>query len=107
MSTHDVLVHHINAFGEGIESIMSDYADDSVLFTNDGPLVGHAAIRGFFHSFLTNSPPELLKAMTLLSQHVHGEIAYIHWNADPFIRFASDTFVIRDGKIVAQTIALA
>jgi hypothetical protein len=27
------------------------------------------------------------------------------WKADPFIPLATDTFVIRDGKIVAQTFA--
>ena len=44
--------------------------------------------------------------MKLLRQDVHGEVAYIHWQAAPFIPFASDTFVIRNGKIVVQTIAL-
>lgn len=106
MSTQDVLAHHLGAFSEGVDSIMSDYADRSVLFTPDGPVVGHEAIRDFLHSFLANSPDGLLQAMTVLRQDIHGEFAYIHWKADPFIPFASDTFVIRGGKILAQSFAM-
>ena len=106
MSTQDVLTHHLGAFSEDVDSIMSDYVDKSVLFTPDGPLVGRETIRDFFHAFLTTSPDGLLQAMTVLRQDIHGEFAYIHWKADPFIPFASDTFVIRGGKILAHSFAL-
>jgi hypothetical protein len=91
--------------GEGIESIMSDYAEASVLFTPTGSIIGRERIRSHFEGFLANSPPALLQALTVTHQDVHGEIAYIIWKADPFIPLATDTFVIRDGKIVAQTFA--
>jgi hypothetical protein len=45
--------------------------------------------------------------MTLTHQEVTGEIAYIIWTAEPFIPFASDTFLIRDDSIVVQTGTLA
>jgi ketosteroid isomerase-like protein len=105
VSTLATLTHHLQALGEDIESIISDYAESSVLFTPTGPVVGRDSIRSFFEGFLANSPPALIKAITITRQDVHGEIAYIVWKADPFITLATDTFVIRDGKIVAQTFA--
>ena len=106
MSTTDTLNHHLQAFSEGIDSIMLDYTDASVLFTPDGPLNGLESIRRFFDEFLKNSPPELLQALTVTRQDVSGDVAYIHWKAEPFIPFATDTFLIRDGKILAQSYAL-
>ena len=105
MSTQDTLARHLQAFTEGIDAIMRDYTESSVVFTPQGPFSGIESIRAFFAGFLADSPPELLAAMTLLRQDVAGEIAYILWKAEPFIPLATDTFVIRDGKIVVQTFA--
>ena len=85
---------------------MRDYTEASVLVTPNGQLVGLTAIRGFFTHFIANSPPELLKAVALTHQEIMGEIAYIIWKAEPFIPFASDTFLIRDDTIVVQTFAM-
>jgi hypothetical protein len=106
MSTHATLAHHLQAFAEGVDALMSDYVEASVLFTPDGPLRGRAAIRAFFAGFLSTSPPELLAAMTLIRQDIEGEVAYLLWKAEPFIPLATDTFVVRDGKILAQSFAI-
>jgi hypothetical protein len=106
MSTEATLSHHLQAFSEGVDAIMQDYTADSVLFTPDGPLRGLEPIRAFFHGFLTDSPPELLRAMTLVRQDVQGDVAYILWKAEPYIPLATDTFVVRDGKFVAQSFAM-
>ena len=106
MSTTVTLSHHLQAFSEGLDAIMMDYTPESVLFTPDGPLPGLEAIRAFFENFLNTSPPELLRAMRLVRQDVHGDVAYIMWKAEPFIPLATDTFVVRDGKIVAQSFAV-
>lgn len=105
MSTQATLAHHLQAFAEGIDSIMADFVEASVVFTPEGPFKGLARIRSFFEAFLTNSPPELLQALTVTRQDIDGEVAYILWKADPFIPLATDTFVIRDGKILAQSFA--
>lgn len=81
MSTEATLARHLQAFAGSVDTIMSDYVK-------------------------ANSPPELIPALTLLRRDIQGEIAYITWKADPFIPLATDTFVIRDGKIQAQTFAL-
>ena len=106
MSTEATLVHHLQAFNEGVDAIMSDYTEGSVFFTPEGPLRGLAAIRSFFDAFLASSPPELLRAMTLVRQDVAGDVAYILWTAEPFIPLATDTFVVRGGKIVAHSFAV-
>ena len=105
MSTEATLGHHIQAFSEGIDAIMRDYTDGSVLFTPAGPLEGLEPIRAFFDGFLRDSPPALLRAMTLVRPDIRGEIAYVLWKAEPFIPLAADTFVIRDGKILVQCFA--
>ena len=106
MSTEATLGRHLQAFGRGVDEIMRDYTNDSVLFTPDGPLAGLQAIRAFFDGFLRSSPPELLRAMTVTRQDVRGDVAYIMWKAEPFIPLATDTFVVRDGKILAQSFAV-
>jgi ketosteroid isomerase-like protein len=106
MSTEAALTHHLQAIGQGIDPIMSDYTDESVLFTPDGPIKGLAGIRAFFTALLDNSPPELVRALAVTRQDFEGEVAYILWQAMPFIPFAADTFVIRDGKILYPSLAM-
>jgi ketosteroid isomerase-like protein len=108
MSTATTLTHHLEAILQtDIDAIMRDYSEASVFVTPNGQLAGLAAIRDFFNQFIANAPPELLKALTLTHQEITGEIAFITWKAEPFIPFASDTFLIRDDTIVVQTGTLA
>jgi hypothetical protein len=62
-------------------------------------------LRTFFDGFIRNSPPELFDAFRLIRQDVDGEVAYIVWKAEPYITMATDTFVVRNGKIMVQTFA--
>jgi ketosteroid isomerase-like protein len=108
MTTATTLTQHLQAILEtDVDAIMRDHTDVSVLVTPNGQLAGLTAIRSFFTQFIASSPPELLRAITLTNQEVTGEIAYIIWKAEPFIPFASDTFLIRDDLIVVQTFAMA
>ena len=104
--TEKTLLHHWQAFEAGdVETIMSDYATDAVLITPDGPLKGHAQIRSMFEKFL-RIPNSI--SLNLAKQIVEGEMAYILWSGSSALynaTFATDTFVMRDGKIVAQTFA--
>jgi len=36
---------------------------------------------------------------------VEGEVGYIVWQAEPGVRLATDTFLVRGGKIRIQTFA--
>ena len=109
MTTRATLDHHLQAFAagvDGLDALMHDYTDASVMMTPDGPVRGVEAIRALFHGFFTNSPPELMRAATIVHHAVEGEIAYVLWKAEPFIPLGTDTFLIRDGKILVQTIAV-
>lgn len=107
-STKDVLDHHLKCFAEGnLEGILSDYAPEAVLFTPDGPLIGADAIRPLFQGmFAEFGKPGAAFSMKQLS--VEGDFAYILWTAETaenVHEMGTDTFVVRDGKIVAQSLA--
>ena len=40
MSTEATLDHHLQALNEGVDAIPSDYTEQSVFFTPEGPLRG-------------------------------------------------------------------
>ena len=105
-STKDVLDNHLKSFGEGdLKGILSDYAPDAVLFTPEGPLRGADAIRPLFQAMIAEfgKPGAVFR---MKQQDVEGEYAYILWTAETaenVYELGTDTFVVRDGKIVAQS----
>ena len=106
-STKDVLEHHLKSFGEGdLKGILSDYAPHAVLFTPKGPLRGDT-IAALFQAMIA----EFAKpgaAFSLKQQFVEGDYGYIVWTAetaDNVYEFATDTFIVREGKIAAQSFA--
>jgi len=107
-STMDVLDHHLMCFGKGnLDGILADYAADAVLFMPQGPLKGRDAIKSMFEAMLAEfSKPGASLAMR--QKCVEGDYAYILWNAetaDNRYEAATDTFVVRNGKIIAQSFA--
>lgn len=108
-STEEVLARHWRDFQDGdISSILADYAPDAVLITPQATRKGHAEIRAGFTTLFAEIFPPKTSAVKLEKQVVEGELAFIVWSgSSPFYNapFATDTFLIRDGKIVAQTFA--
>ena len=107
-STKEVLDNHLKCFGEGdLKGILSDYAPGAVLFTSAGPLRGADAIRPLFQALIAEfGKPGA--AFRMKQQSVEGDYAYILWTAetaDNLYEVGTDTFVVRDGKIVAQSFA--
>jgi hypothetical protein len=101
-STQEVLMHHSQALREGIESILSDYTDDSVLIGQQGTFRGLAEIRTFFTSLPDALPEGVMEAMTLKHQEIVGEVAYVVWDALPWIPLGTDTLIVKNGKIMFQ-----
>lgn len=101
--TQSVLDHHLNAFSQGIEELMRDYDDRSIIITPDETLRGLKEIRRFFQDFLDNADPDFWTALSMKKIAVEGEIAYIAWVALPYVTIATDTLLIRDGVIITQT----
>ena len=105
-ATKDVIDHHLGCFGKrDLNGVLSDYARGAVLFTPDGPLKGVDSIRPLFEELLADfGKPGATFSMKL--QSVEGDYAYILWaaeTADNVYEVGTDTFVVRDGKIIAQS----
>ncbi len=107
-STGDILNHHLKCFSEGnLEDILADYSSDAVLFVPAGVLKGPDAIKPVFQTIFSEfAKPGASFAMH--QQYVDGDYAYILWSAetpDNVYETATDTFVVQNGKIVAQSFA--
>jgi hypothetical protein len=107
-TTQDVLAHHLACFGKGdLDGIMADYTAASRLFTPNGILRGTGAIRELFVTLLSEfAKPGM--SFEMLRQDIDGDTAYIVWKAetaDNRYEFGTDTFLVKDGKIVTQTFA--
>ena len=103
--TKATLEHHLQAFEEGLDAIMSDYTEDSVVVSPDGTYRGLLEIRGFFMAFVAGLPDGFWDVFEMKRQEVVGEYAYIHWEAKPWVLLGTDTFVVKDGKFALQTFA--
>lgn len=102
-TVHEILDHHLQAFAEGVDAIASDYCDESVILLPQKRIQGLGAIRSFFADFLSSIEPGFWSSFRIVHQSVDGEIAYLVWEARPFVAMATDTLLIRDNKIIAQT----
>src|SRR5262245_58833677 len=107
-STKDVIESHLGRFREGnLEGILDDYSADAILFTPAGPLKGRSEIKTLFQALLAEfGKPGA--SDTLQTETFEGDYAYLVWSAetaDNFYELATDTFVVRDGKIVVQSFA--
>jgi ketosteroid isomerase-like protein len=103
MSVDSILTHHLETLtGGDVDGVMEDYADDAVmLMAGLGTLEGADAIR----AGMTGIPSEMFAGFEETARIVTDEIAYVTWKTDA-APMGTDTFVIRDGKIVAQTVAM-
>jgi ketosteroid isomerase-like protein len=105
-TTEEVLQRHVRCFSAGdLEGLVSDYSADAVLFTPSGPLKGHDPIREFFRALIKEfGQPGTTFSMQL--QSIDGDFGYALWSAETADNeMATDTHVVRDGKIVAQSFA--
>ena len=107
-STQGVTDHHIKCFSDfDLEGLLSDYAPAAVFFTPAGPLKGVDAIRPLYQALFEEfRKPGMTFNMTRLS--VEGDYSYALWTAetaDNVYEMGTDTLVVRDGKIVAQSFA--
>lgn len=107
-STRDVVDGHLAAFVEqrGLEAILADYREDAVFLTDSAAYRGRAEIAGFFAAFLGALPSGAIERFTLDAVRVEGDVAFITWSVGDAIPLGTDTFVVVDGAIAAQTFAM-
>jgi ketosteroid isomerase-like protein len=102
-TAQEVFDHHLQAFGQGLDALVADYTEHSSIFLKDQTITGLAGIRAFFDAFLKGIQPGFWDAFKIVRQDVSGDTAYLVWEAAPFIKLATDTLLIRNGKIHVQT----
>ena len=106
--TQAVLDHHWQTFlANDLDGVMEDYTEESILITPNGTYRGLDEIReNFVNAFLAFPTQE---AKLALNQSLSvQDVGYILWEADTptfSLSFATDTFIIRNGKIIRQTYA--
>jgi len=106
-TTEAVLGHHLQALATGnLDEIMSDFVEESILYSPQTTFRGLAQIRGFFDFALNNLlAGESMANLKLIRQDIDAEFAYVFWSATPVVVVAGDSFCIRGGKIVMQSFA--
>ncbi len=102
-----VLDDHLEAFLSGnINRILLNYTEESTVIVPDQIIKGLDNIRKLFEQLLDLIPPA--SDLQLIHKVVDDNVCYIIWSATSekiSIPFASDTFVIENGKIKTQTMA--
>lgn len=84
--------------------IAANYAEDVVLMTLTGVFRGHAGVRASaaeLHRYLPQGQYDYVLRM------VEGDVAFLVWTGTSDggeVHDGADTFLIRDGRIVVQTI---
>jgi hypothetical protein len=99
MSTHaDIVKHHVESLVNGdVDQVMNDYDINAVILCGPQPIQGPEAIRGFFSGVSASFDGFELDVSVGESDH-----QYIAWHTGDGSR-GTDTFYIRDRKIVLQT----
>ena len=107
-TTKEVLDHHWVAFqANDLEETMKDYTEESVLITPNDSYNGLEEIRNNFINAFKLFPKDST-TFTLDKSVVVKDVGYILWKSKTpafNLSYATDTFIIRDGKIVRQTYA--
>ena len=106
--TREIVDHHWKTFRDNdLEGTLADYTDESVLITPNRIYKGMKEIRENFVSAFDVFPKNAT-TMQLNKSVVQRDVGYILWEANgPKVKlsFGTDTFVIKNGKIVSQTYA--
>lgn len=105
-STEEVLDSHLRLRKQKAtaEDICCDYAQDAVLLSCHGVFQGHEGVRRSTGLLKRELPGATNEYRTRL---VEDEVAFLEWTArsdGARVEDGADSFVIRDGLIVAQTI---
>jgi hypothetical protein len=91
--------HGAAAAANDLDAVMADYVEDAVLISPRHGVLRGAEIRRFFEH------PSDLSGFEVITLLVDEEVAFFTWRTDA-VPFGSDTFVMRDGKIAVQTVAM-
>lgn len=96
--TERVVMRHIAGNIAGDASVIPrDYAEDAVVMLGGTPLVGVEAIQAWFEDHYAQTTLNLDYSV----REFENNVGYLRWTTGQIA--GSDTFIVRDGKIAAQT----
>lgn len=106
--TENVVRNQLRAFlnQQGLDAILEDYALDASFLSENRTYRGKSEIREFFEGFIAALPPQAIRQFLLRSLRCEDNVAYITWSVGNELPLGTDTFVVRDGKIISQTFAM-
>lgn len=105
-SSREVLDDHLreSKVGSIEDDLARNYSKDLVVLTNRGVFRGHDGLRQLAEFLRQELPESSFEYSTVL---VEGEIAFLEWkgrSASARVDDGADSYLIRDGQIIAQTI---
>jgi ketosteroid isomerase-like protein len=117
-----VVQRHVDAIRKGgVDGVMADFADDAVLVAAPGifpssrpaseatATVGKKNIRKFYEMLIDKDHFPAVKSMDPRIEQLSDEVAILHWKQFPGTPqevTGIDIFVVRDGKVVIQSLYL-
>lgn len=101
-----VFEDHLALAAKGMveEDLLRNYHEDCVILINSGEYRGHAGARRLGDQLAREMPEAKFEYTTKL---VSGRFAFLEWTGNSktaSVHDGADSFVIENGKIVAQTI---
>lgn len=121
-SAEVILDRHVAAMKAGdLAGVMADYADDALVIAPNGIVSGEANVAGFnvfdgkdnitkLFAVLTNADNAAgMATMTTNYEFKGSDVSLMHWvqfAGTPQELSGTDVWVIRDGKILSQTVLL-
>jgi hypothetical protein len=106
-STTEVIDDHLRRreAGDLEGDLATNYAADVVLLCEHGPMAGRAGVRQSAEKLSEQLPDA---SFEYPARAIQGEFALLFWNAESpkaRARHGVDSFVVRDGQIVMQSVA--
>lgn len=104
--TREVLEDHLRLakLGSVEEDLQRNYTPDVVVFIADGIYRGHDGVRQLASRLERELPSVTFEYTVVLSER---DFAFLEWTAEArgaAVTDGADSFCVRDGRIVAQTI---
>lgn len=105
-SAKEVLQDHLRESQDGsiVNDLRRNYAEHVVILTGRGIFRGHDGMRDLNRILTADLPNATFEYRTQLAE---GEVAFLEWTAladGARVHDGADSYLIRRGKIVAQTI---
>jgi len=103
MSHKELVDRHRAAILAGdYDALMATYAEDAAIVSAMANAVGHEAIRGWYEY----TPEGTFNGFQEVQSAEHDNVYVLIWKTDG-MPFSTDTFVIENGKILRQTVAIS